>query len=410
VYSPLVIDQNLARLVKQTGIQVERHSIDESLEMARTIKLLVDTKTQNYIRALSSREKKFIKNETILCRLDFRYFAERYGSIALDASAGGGIGPIQFWSSQERALIVIARREEMIRKEFALHGFSDGILTIWHKSRQLGATAIMRLITLHRMLFYKHTRSIAGSLDIDKIHELYVRDKTILDNLPPFLAPKIEYDVKDAHIAFETLKSRLTYQQANQRAGVGTGQQFDISHMTEVSNWEYAERLKFDFLPAVPQSPSVFVAFESTANGRGNFWHVFSENVRKQHEGFQSWTYIFTPWYIERKKYRRIPPPNWAPNEVTLEHAALVERTSPEFTGGQTVILGKDQLYWWETEYTMHKQENSLHIFLSNYCATPEQSFQHSTRSALPLETIEWMRSTATMGMPYMPDVSRRQA
>jgi hypothetical protein len=405
VYSPLVVDQTLHKL-KEAGITVKRRDAAQRREISRRLNAIVDPKTGVYTRNLTSDEQSFTRSETVLCRADFRYFVAAYGTIDLDASTGGGVGPMEFWASQERALQLIGDREEAIQAQFAKHGFSDGILSVWHKSRQLGATAIMRLITLHRMLLYRNTRCIAGSLDIDKIHELYIRDKTILDNLPPFLAPKIEFDVKDSHISFDILKSRLTYQQSNQQAGVGTGQQFDVSHMTEVSLWQYAERLKFDFLPAVPQSPSVFVGFESTANGRGNFWHSFTESIRKKEEGFQSWIYIFTPWFVEPKKYRRAAPDDWTPNQVTCEHADLVERTSPDYCG-KTVRLGKDQLYWWETEYQQHKREGSLHIFLSNYCATPEQSFQHSTRSALPLETIEWMRSTAIPGMPYAPELAR---
>lgn len=405
MYSPLIVDQNLHK-VKKTGLIVKRLGTSQRREISRRLHALVDKKTGNYTRALTTDEDSFVRSETILCRIDFRYFVAAYGNIDLDASTGGGVGPMDFWASQQRALELIGKREEEIQAQYAKNGFSDGVLSVWHKSRQLGATAIMRLITLHRMLLYRNTRCIAGSLDIDKIHELYVRDKTILDNLPPFLVPKIEFDVKDSHISFDVLKSRLTYQQSNQQAGVGTGQQFDVSHMTEVALWQYAERLKLDFLPAVPQAPNVFVAFESTANGRGNFWHTFTESVRKHEEGFQSWLYVFTPWFIEPKKYRRAAPDGWTPNQVTVEHAKLVERTSAEYCG-TTVRLGKDQLYWWETEYQQNKKEGSLHIFLSNYCATPEQSFQHSTRSALPLETIEWMRSTVAMGMPYTPDLSR---
>jgi hypothetical protein len=399
MYSPLIVDQTFHSFSK-AGIHAYRHEVGKCREIARALREIHDPKTGQYKRPLTTRENDFIRNETILCRHDFRYFAERYGCIDLDASAGGGIGPVQFWTSQQRALDLISAREEEIQRDFDKHGFSDGILTVWHKSRQLGATAIMRLITLHRMLLWRNTRCIAGSLDADKVHELYVRDKTILDNLPPFLAPAIEFDVKDSHISFDSLRSRLTYQQANQKAGVGTGQQFDVSHMTEISLWEYADRLKFDFLPAVPQSPKVFVAFESTANGRGNFWHEFTEDIRGHHEGFEHWVYIFTPWYIESKKYRRAAPDDWRPNVVTIAHAELVERTSPEYCPGK-VILTRDQMYWWQTEFQMHKREGTLHIFLSNYCATPEQSFQHSTRAALPLETVEWMRSTSLMGMPY---------
>lgn len=408
MYSPLIAEKALRRVAK-AGIKLQREPVEKCREISRRLRSLIDPKTGRYSRAFTAEEHAFIKSEFILCRYDFRYFASRYGNIDLDASTGGGVGPIAFWTSQLRALDLIAAREEEIQQQHAKHGFSDGILTVWHKSRQLGATAMMRLITLHRMLLWRNTRCIGGSLDIDKIHELYVRDKTILDNLPPFLAPVIEFDVKDSHISFDKLKSRLTYQQSNQKAGVGTGQQFDVSHMTEVALWEYADRLKFDFLPAVPQAPTTFVAFESTANGRGNFWHSFTESIRKKEVGFQSWTYIFTPWYIESRKYRRMAPDDWRPNQVTIDHAELVERTSAEYCSSK-VVLGRDQLYWWETEYQQYKKEGSLHIFLSNYCATPEQSFQHSTRSALPLETIEAMRGTALMGMPYTPDVTRKAA
>lgn len=408
MYSPKVVDFALYKL-KARGTKWERRDVGQCIDIAKKLTALYDFKTGQYTRALTLQEATHVRSETILCRHDFRYFAERYGTIDLDASTGGGVGPMTFWASQLRALELIAKREEEIYDNYHKHGFSDGILSVWHKSRQLGATAIMRLINAHRMLLWKHTRCIAGSLDIDKIHELYVRDKTVLENLPPFLIPSVEFDVKDSHIAYSNLKSRLTYQQANQKAGVGIGQQFDISHMTEVAFWEMAPRLKLDFLPAVPQSPTTFVAFESTANGRGNFWHEFTEDVRMKHEGFQSWIYIFTPWYIEDKKYRRIPPEGWVPNDVSKEHAEMIDRTSTEFCG-KRVTPTRDQLYWWESEYMMHKKEGSLNIFLSNYCATPEQSFQHSTRAALPIEIVDRMRSTSIMGMPYAFEITRRTA
>jgi len=252
------------------------------------------------------------------------------------------------------------------------------------------------------MCMFKSTRAIAASLDGDKVHELYVRDKVILDNLPPFLRPQIEFDVKDQHIGFEILKSRITYQQANQEAGVGTGQQFDVSHMTEVSLWPYGERLQFDFMPAIPNSPSTFVGFESTANGRGGFWYEFTESIRKKEYGFAEWIYSFTPWYINSNKNRLISPDGWVPNETTQRHAELIERTSAEFAGA-TVRPGMNQLYWWEQQFELNRKLGTLHIFLSNYPATPEQSFQHSASSAIPHDTVEWMRAGADMkkGMPY---------
>lgn len=412
MYSPLIADRRINAAIKQ-GMKLRPKPVEDSIAISEKLQKLIDDNPDNIknprapplpSRAFTSDENEFMRSEAMLCRLDFNYFVARYGNIELDASTGGGIGPMTFWASQKRALELISKREEEIQERFAKTGFSDGILTVWHKSRQLGATAIMRLVNAHRMIFYRNTRALAASLDDTKIHELYVRDTVILDNLPFFLRPKVEFDVKDSHIGYEILKSRLSYQKANQQAGIGTGQQFDISHCTEVALWPYAGRLKFDFLPAVPQSPNTFVAFESTANGRGNFWHEFTENIRQKAFGFGHWLYIFTPWYIESAKYRRPAPEDWTPHQVTIAHAEMVKRTSFEFTG-RHVDLTRDQLFWWESEREMYRKDGDLHVFLTNYCATPEESFQHSTSSALPIECIEQMRNSAIMGMPYSVDI-----
>lgn len=407
MYSELVTDKEVRATEKSTGCKLKRRSVSDSIEISRKLDRLFGPK--GLTRALTTDEKAFIRSETLLCRLDFRYFANRYGNIGHDSvvsgMAGSTVAPITFLAGQERTLELIAGREEVIHEQYAKHGFSDGILLVWHKCRQQGATALGRLICGHRMILYKNTRCFAASLDEAKVNELYIRDKIILDNLPRFLKPTIEFDVKNEHITLEGMKSRLLYQKANQQAGVGTGQQFDVSHGTEIALWPNAERLEFDFFPAIGQSPRTFVGLESTAKGRGNFWHIFTENVRMRKDGYAHWVYSFTPWYIEPKKHRRTPPSDWRPSQATTEHAELITRTSAEYAG-HTIKPTMDQIYWWETEREMYRKNDSLNVFLTNYCATPEQSFQHSTRSALPIDTIEWMRTNATLGMPYMPNLS----
>lgn len=404
MYSSNVVESNLA-LITSKGEQLQRRSIEESLTITEALTKLWNPDTLTPSRAFTPKEQAFIRSETILCRFDFLYWANRYGYMEKDASEGIGYAPAKFWPSQDRALQLIASREELNHANYQRYKFAEGIKAVWHKTRQQGATAIARLLTWHRMTTRKNIRAIAASLDETKVHELYVRDKAILDNLPFFLRPKVEFDVKGSHIGLELAKSRITYQQANQKAGVGTGQQFDLSHMTEVALWPDPDRLKFDFFPAIPQALTTFVGFESTANGRNNFWHQFTENVRKHEEGFETWIYIFTPWYINYNKNRRIAIDNWEPNVVTKEMQAVVEKTSHEFVG-ETIQLTKEQLYWWESEYNQYKKDGDLYLFFSNYPSTPEESFQSNTRSALPIETIQRMRSTSLLGMPYHTELS----
>lgn len=400
MYSPLIVDQTLHALA-QKGHVCKFRPVDESRGYAEKLAKILNTEGKP-TRQMTTAEAEFVRSEILLCRSDFRYWAERYGFMEIDGSMGGGVGPARFWQSQERALALIAMREEENFASLASDGFSEAIKGVWHKTRQQGATGLLRLITMHRLTTHKNTRAIAASMDGEKVHELYTRDMTVLNNLPFFLKPSIEFDVKDSHIGFERLKSRITYQQANQQAGVGTGQQFDVSHMTEVALWPYANRLQFDFLPAVPQSPRTFVGFESTANGRAGFWYDFTESIRKREYGFSQWIYVFTPWYINWLKNRLQPPEGWEPNAATKEHAELVERTSAEYAG-ETVRPNRTQMYWWETEYMLNRQMGTLHIFLSNYPATPEQSFQYPGASALPLECVEWMRAGSDLHkmMPY---------
>lgn len=421
MYSPLIVERALHAL-KEKGISFKVRDAQECINRSVTLSGLeieapsgsakapkgavewkcADGSTILLSRALSAEEQSFIRSETILCRYDFRYWADRYGSREIDASEGGGAGVADFWPSQERALNLIAAREEECHAEHAKHGFTAGIYGVWHKTRQQGATALIRLIAGHRLSMYRNTRSIAASLDETKVSELYKRDHIWLDNLPFYIRPKIEYDVKDQHISFDALRSRVTYQKATQEAGVGTGQQFDVSHMTEVALWANPWRLEFDFLPAVPKSKMTFCAFESTADGKGedNFWYSFTEKIRTRERGFEQWIYAFTPWYINERKNRLPAPDDWSPNEAALNHAKLIEETSVEFAGAK-IDPSRHQLYWWESEYLKAQKLGQLAVFFTNYPATPDQSFQYAANPALPYETIEWMRGTARMGMPY---------
>lgn len=366
---------------------------------------------------LSQDDQDFIRVEIILCKLSFRHWAERYGSREIEGGQGGGHGVTPFWPSQERALEQIAKREEECELELKRSGFTTGIRGVWNKTRQQGATALLRLIIGHRMATKKHMRAIAASLDDDRVDVLYNRDKIWLDNLPFYLKPQIKFDEKSQHIMFDNdqgtgMKSSILYQMASQKAGIGVGQQFDLAHFTEVSKWPDPWRIEGDFMPTVAKARSTFLGWESTPWGRGeaNFWYVVTEAIRKKEEGYEDWIYVFTPHYINSNLNRLPAPEGWDPDPVTREHAELVERTSPEWTGGSTIRMSKDQLYWWESKYKAAAKQQQLHVFFTDYPATPEQGFQHAAESAFPIETIDWLRTTASSpGVPYYVQLPKEQ-
>lgn len=408
MYSANITAKHIERIESQLGITLHRYTPEQSWELTEYLnKLKSDGKLYDASGNFARKDyAAFVRNERILFQQDF-FYALRYFTIERDGVEGGGIGPFSqtFWEAQQILLDLIAKLEERNIDQYERGFPCDGILICDNKGgRQLGHTMIGRAICMHRLVGWPHTREMSASVDEDKVMELYTRDKLMLDNLPFFLKPtgwgeQTGYDKKGEHIQFgEEHGSRILYQHAKQQSGLGTGRQFDVNHNTEVSQWPYPKMLEIDFFPTLPQHPYTFSLQETTPQGRKNWWFQWSEKVRRGR--IPRWAYLYIPFYAEPKKYRRQPPEGWNPNESTSQLAWKVYNTSKEFVGKQ-VTLSREQLYWWESSYNEAMENNSLNLFLSNYSITPEQSFQHTSISAINVQTLDWMRTTAVEGIAY---------
>lgn len=402
MYSPSIVQRNIERLEARTReagspVTIKRYPVADSIGLAEELTAIRDG--DRFLRPLVRAEQEFIRNEQILSHLDFEYWAARYCTIDRDPETGGGAGPMSIWETQRIALAIISKVEEMQADAVERGETADGIRIAFHKARQLGATMLFRAMVMHRHTLHHNVRAMAASVDDDKILELYRRDKLIWEHLPWFLKPDLNFDVKAEHLAFDGLNSHILYQQSRQQSGLGQGRQFNgVSHLTECASWPYPGMIEMDFFPTLPRSQATLVGLESTGNGRGNWWHEFSEQVRR---GFRvDWVYVFIPYYAEPGKYRRTPPVGWQPSELSILHAEKIYETSAEFVGKQ-VLLPREQLYWYETERAAYQKNGKLNVFLSNWCATPEEGFQHTNVSAFPAEFLEQARLTAKAGAPY---------
>lgn len=408
MYSPSIIAARL-HAAKKSGQKVTRlpreDSIGRALELER---LRIDPKTgkpgpTGYLsRPLKKHEEEYILSEQLLCKCDFSYFFQRHFSLEIDAGVGSGsgeitgIGPVPMLESQKRYVTLFGRREEECHAEKKKYGLTRGIRAAIHKSRQVAATATMRGATWHRMLFYSPVRALFATLDEPRVSEVFHRDKVFLDNLRWWLKPTIFPDRTNEELGFPApLSSRITYQTENANSGFGTGSQNDVSHLTEVALYKYSARINYSFLPSLPNAITTLHVQESTADGKGNYWHETTEAIRKRSPGFEDWVYAFIPWWYNRLKNRAVPPVGWEPNEATLLHAAKVERTSPEFNDGVVYHPTREQLYWWESERARHVRNGELPAFLTNYPADPAESFQAAVMGALPVELIETMSNEA---------------
>ena len=390
MYSERVTQQQVERVEAASKLSLYRHPVADVLSWVPQLTRIWNNGTPT--RPWTGDEARFIRNEQVLCKLDFHYWAERYCQIIKDGVDGGGLGTLNLWESQWAILRLIAKLEEKAWEAFERVEPVDGILIALNKARQLGATMISRSIIMHRTSTWDHQRGFSASVDDDKILELYDRDKRIYDNLPFYLRPSLRpddgsFDTKAGLIRFGLLDSSILYQTANQKSGLGQGRQFEVAHFTEAASFPYPRMLEHDFFPTIPQSPYAFCLAESTPQGRGNWWHLWTEKVRMGR--MARWAYLFVPVYIERKKYRRQPPADWIPSELTLQYARKVEDTSPEIIGSK-FTPSRDHLYWYESTRQEYQEMGSLSIFLTNYAATPAESFQHSTGAAVNPELLDY--------------------
>lgn len=411
MYSSEIIEKRLQK-AKKAGLIFNRLPRDKCIEITDKLQALRKGPNNQPLpagqlaRPLNDAEQKYIASERVLCRADFEYFLSRYYVIERDPGVGteSGNGVGKLLESQLRFIKKIGDREEVCHAEKAKYGHTDGILVYAHKCRQVAFTATSRALSLHRMLFWPGTRAFAATLrdGPQGTGELYKRDLLAIESLPFWLAPDVRTNVKDAEIAFdEPLRSRMSYQAENQTTGIGTGTQQDVSHLTEVPLWSYPGRIRYSFMPSIPKALSTLSIQEGTSAGKGGYWQEVSEGCRHRRAGFESYIYIFVPWYLNTLKYRGNPPDDWVPAEHTIKHAALVERTSPEFCEGKTVRPSRDQLFWWEKSRALHAQNGELALFLANFPATPEQSFTNWAQGALPVELIEQMELDIRLPQPY---------
>lgn len=406
MYSAKIIDRRQRELESTLAIQLHRYSPAECeawvehLErrrekIAARERIKPEEVTRRYF---SDEERAFMRNETLLSSVDFLYWCERYAFIIADSELGGGLQRLIPWGPQKILLAYIAHLEEEMVEAHARGESVDGILIALHKARQLGATMISRALIIHRLVTSSHLLAVTASVDDDKVLALQERDQRILTNLPWWMQPHQGYGEKGLHLYFDKLDTKLQYQTLVQKSGIAQGESYVLGHLTEVASDPFGGFfLQKDYFPTIPRAPWVLHIMESTAQGRDNFWRFFVDEVRK---GQSRWRLVFIPWYAEPRKYRRTPPEGWVPSEDSLRVAEIIYNTSKEYIGKQ-IMLPRENLYWYEFNRADAISKNTLNLFLTNYCSTIDESFQHTTQSIFPPELLDFYRRGSEIGEAY---------
>lgn len=395
MYSPAVVAIREARLLKAYADALphglERLPVNICHAWKAELDKIWDPEQHQQTRPFTQEEEMFVANETLLCKIDYRYAAERYISINYEGQALKPMYPL--WESQELILQALARVEEQHWRT----RHPDGLLANILKGRQLGASTLVQSLLAHRCLTHAHVRTLIAS-DVPQnsgSEGLFGMLELVVEQWPWWLKPKERFHNKSKHLIWvngsrvivesgKSMKGGLQ-EEGGEKGQIGRSKTYSAVHLSEITTWERPEQINSSLLPAIPQTPRTLCIRESTAMGRNNYWHQeWNLAARGDDPRFFN---IFIPFYAEQSKYWLPYPADWVPLTDTLQFARRASEHGPKYMH-RPVHLTKEQLYWYELNKKAAIARDELYRFLSEYPAEPEEAFQNSGRSIFSVETL----------------------
>ncbi|TAK94251.1 hypothetical protein EPO05_06570 [Patescibacteria group bacterium] len=345
------------------------------------------------LRPLASDELLFVVNEFNLTKADIRYWIERYGWINMAGAQVGHPWPLR--EDQEMLLQEFGRIELLIHRGER----NDGILAAILKARQKGISTIVQLILTHRMSTTANRFGLIAADVPGQSSYLFSMFTRALDRQPAYLRPgvKSRSETFPDEIEFTSGSAIWSGAGLSKRGQLGAkgelnrGKTCSVVHLSELSTWQDTGQIEAALMPSIPINANVFFFEESTARGKGNWWHRHWQTARA---GIGRFTPIFLPWYADRQLYALTPPAAWIPTEQSLSYARRIQDTSERWMH-RSVSLTKEQLYWYESQRAAMEAAGELAGFLENYPADDEEAFQFSGSAAVPIEVVEFHRAHA---------------
>lgn len=388
------------RAVFKPGFHLERHSIDQVIQ-ANAHFDKVRPKLASGERKLNFEEIRWIRNERAICRIDFLYWATRYGFI-LDWT-----GNLCRFNPNLPQKIILQVMGQMELEDVAI------LLQIL-KARQEGVTTLSQLIILWRAMWVPYTTALIASSRPDKSAEMLKKLDTCFLQQPFWMVPNLITNNVDQK-GFDEQNSFINIRHGAMLSDMGRGGTTTTFHLSEVAEFTNPyEAIDAALLRAAHDSPWLLGIMESTGNGRNGYWYSkWQYNVQYFPLKQSRLCPIFLPWYILRDIYPtdawiRAHPivPNWEPEDRTKAHA---EKAQAYVQSGQnqlvTQTLGSnwempaEQMYFWQVTRQEYAADGKLHLFYQELCADDKEAFQSPNAQVFDSELVYEIQDKAPM--PY---------
>jgi hypothetical protein len=392
MYAPEICERNIEKAAESVGFTPERYSVDTVAAAVDHLNGLIG-EDGKLTRALEKDERQFIENERLICQHDFAYWAARYGFIR-DWEAN--LSRFQPNIAQLIYLDILAEQE---REQRAL-------ANLLLKARQLGMSTINELIVEHRAQFHPHTVAVVASCDPEKSEKMAEMVDRCFDAQPWFLKPTVTSRITGNQIEFGQMDSRIYLQHGSQKRGMGRGSSPNIAHLSEVSSYlNPDDDIDASLIRAMHESPRMFLALESTALARYDWWHRTwldaQENYPRRRSKMRP---TFLPWFVGRDLYptetwlrARPIPADWIPAETTQKHAeraAAYVRVEPILRKhlGAGWQMPREQMWFYELERDTYARKGNLGKFLAEMPGSADEAFQSANRSVFDTTVITSIR------------------
>lgn len=240
------------------------------------------------------------------------------------------------------------------------------------KARREGISTYVEGRGFHKCVTTPNTHGFIVAHDKDSLNTLFSMSKLFYDELPPYYRPMIRYSSKK-ELVFENpnprdrftnpgLRSKIEVFSAKKITSTRSGG-YTWAHLSEVAFWPDPDNLCPSIMPTVPDLPGTFIIRESTANGRGNYWH---NEWLADCEGETNFTPIFFSW-LDFPEYAR----QW---DYDGEEKELMATLDDE----ETYLLKHHNATPFQLHWRRHKimdLQGDVELFHQEYPTTPEEAF-----------------------------------
>ncbi len=326
----------------------------------------------------SEYEVKWIINEFINCFCSFEYFF--YGYFFIKNKENRIVRPDVLVAQQIFLQIVASINSERLPLKLLIL-----------KARQLGISTIVEAIILWIALFQKGCHTVIASAEEDKSVEMSNMVWVALEKLPLWMKPILTRDDVAKGPGFLDSDSDILIQHGAKAKGIARGSTPVAAHLSEVAYYPIpTETIEASLLNAMHENPRTFLALESTARKKGDWFHKrWLQEREGESDGRNELTCIFLPWYVGKDKY---PTPDWLRNhpvpaiwkalKETVRQAAearLYVRTTPLLSRflGENWEMPLEQMWCWEHRYlNASRTDETLKSFHAEFASDERTCFQ----------------------------------